>query len=305
MTSPTTVLITGGAGFIGSNIAHYLIGKGYAVRIVDDFSAGTWEHVPDTAEVLEGDVLDRALMREACKGVEYVFHLAARPRVQDSIDHPFETHRVNVEGTLSVLDASAHARVKKFVFSSTSAVYGDTDLFPLDESDSVLAPMSPYGVHKLTAEHLCRLWSHLYALPTVSLRYFNVFGPRANPRGSYPLVVSLFLEKRKNNRPLTIAGDGTHTRDYVHVDDVARANLMAAMSDTVGAGEAINIGSGIETSVREIAALIGGPIEHVAPRIEPTRTVASIARARELLGFTPTITLAEGIAVLKREHGIS
>jgi UDP-glucose 4-epimerase len=296
------VLITGGAGFIGSNLAQYLLDEGYAVAILDDFSAGKREYLPEGVTIFEGELNDMALLTRACERAVHVYHLAARPRVQDSIDHPFETHQVNVVGTLAVLSAAQRAGVRKVVFSSSSAVYGDTDVFPLQEETSALVPMSPYGVHKLTGEHLCRLWSLLYGLPTVSLRYFNVFGPHCDPRGSYPLVISVFLDKRQHGLPLTIAGDGTNTRDYVHVHDVARANLLAARSETACAGEVINIGSGTETSVREIAELVGGPVEYGAPRIEPTRSLASTARAKELLGWEPTISIAEGIQTLKREY---
>ena len=294
------VIVTGGAGFIGSNLAELLLEEGYDVHIVDDLSAGKRENVPKNATLHEVSILDGSALDPIFQDAHYIFHLAANPRVQDSIDNPIPTNEANVTGTIQILEAAKRARVKKVVFSSSAAVYGDQQELPFEE-DGERSPISPYGLHKFMGEHLCRLWSYLYDLPTVSLRYFNVYGPKFDPHGAYPLVVGKFLELKKNNKPLTISGDGTNTRDYVHVRDVARANLLAATSD-LSKGEVINVASGEETSVLEIAELIGGELEYTEARIEPKRNRASIARAQELLGWEPTVSFNAGVEALKKEY---
>ncbi len=298
------VVITGGAGFIGSNLAKALLERGAAVTVVDNFAAGRIEArlLPGVAYE-EFDIRDSVTRVEVFKDVDAVFHLAALPRVQDSIDHPIETANVNVDGTLAVLEAARQAGARKFVFSSSAAVYGDQDTLPLRET-AVPTPKSPYGLHKQVGEQMCALWSELYGLPTVCLRYFNVYGPGFDPNGAYALVVGRFLDLRAKGKPLTIAGDGSNTRDYVHVADVARANILAAESVLVGKGEAINIGSGREVSVADLAALIGGPVAPVAPRIEPARSVADVSRARSLLSWESSIGLEAGISELKQLQGI-
>lgn len=293
-------IVTGGAGFIGSNLAEYLLEQGHEVHVIDDLSAGKQENVPEGATLHELDVRDTEKLTPIFKNADYVFHLAANPRVQDSIDNPIETQAINVGGTLSVLTAAKEAGVKKFVQASTCAAYGDREEMPVTEEGTML-PLSPYGLHKLVCEHECRLWSYLYGLPTVSLRYFNVYGPKFDPYGAYPLVIGLFLEKIKNGEPLTITGDGTNTRDYVHVYDIARANLLAAESDCKS-GEVMNIGTGTETSVLEIAEIIGGDIKHIEPRIEPKRFAADNSRAKKLIGWEPTMPFKEGVEKLKEEY---
>ncbi len=293
------VVITGGAGFIGSNVADHLLVEGYAVHIVDDLSSGKIENISDDVQLHKIDIIELNRLRDVCEGARFIFHLAANPRVQDSIDDPIRVTGVNVIGTLNVLTAARDAGVERVIFASSASVYGDGTRMPLCE-DMRTEPISPYGLNKLEGEQWCRMWSLLYQVPTVALRFFNVYGPRFDPYGAYPLVVGYFLERQKKGLPLTITGDGSNTRDYVHVHDVARANYMAAVSDQVGQGEVINIGSGIETSVLDIARLIGGPIEYVEPRIEPKRSLASIERAKNVLGWEPTISLEDGIAELKK-----
>jgi UDP-glucose 4-epimerase len=297
-------VVTGGGGFIGSHLVRALIDRGDDVHIVDTFVGGRLpgRHL-EAATYHERDIRDEEALREIFKDAEVVFHLAALPRVQDSIDDPKGTYEVNLTGTLSVLSVAAHAGVGRVIFSASSAAYGDHDTFPLSE-ELPARPKSPYAFQKHAGELLATLYAELYSLPTVCLRYFNVYGPHADPNGPYALVIGQFIEKRRLGMPLTIAGDGTNTRDYVHVDDVVRANLAAADSAYVGRGEVINIGSGRETSVNELAALIGGPVESVAPRVEPKRSVADIRRAKELLSWEPTISLEEGLAALKKELGL-
>jgi UDP-glucose 4-epimerase len=297
-------VVTGGAGFIGSHLVRALIAEGYDVHIVDTFVGGRFpeRHSPE-ATYHEIDIRDVPALVPVFTDAAYVFHLAALPRVQDSIEDPHGTHDVNLRGTCAVLTAARDAGVGRVILSASSAAYGDHDVFPLSE-DLPARPKSPYALHKYGSERYCKLFSEIYGLPTVSLRYFNVYGPHADPKGPYALVIGQFIEKRAKGEPLTVVGDGTNTRDYVHVADVARANILAATSSSLGNGEVINIGSGRETSVLDLANLIGGEIMFAAPRIEPARSVADIRRAREVLRWEPTISLEEGVDELKREAGL-
>lgn len=298
------VVVTGGAGFIGSNLVRDLLKEGVEVAVVDNFVAGRIDgRIVDGAIYHDIDILDLSTHLHIFKDVDAVFHLAALPRIQDSIDHPIETARTNIDGTLSVLEAARAGGARRVIFSSSAAVYGDQDALPLRE-DLPAQPKSPYGLHKYVGEQMCQLWSELYGLPTVSLRYFNVYGPGSDPSGAYALVTGRFLDLRRQGKPLTVAGDGGNTRDYVHVSDVARANIAAAMDDRVGKGEVINIGSGQETSVAQLADLIGGPIERTEPQLETPRSVADVSRAKELLGWETVISLEEGITEMKRQIGL-
>lgn len=303
MNDKKIAVVTGGAGFIGSHLASALLAEGYGVRVVDNLSGGQREKVPAGAEFFELDVNDTKVLTDIMRGVEFVFHFAALPRVQYSIEHPLETHAANVDGTVSVLTAAKDARVKRVIYSASSSAYGDQAVMPLTE-DMPANPKSPYGLHKYIGELYCRVWSDVYGLPTVSLRYFNVYGPGASAEGAYALVIAKFLKQRLEGKPMTITGDGTQTRDFTHVRDVVRANMLAAQSEHVGKGEVINIGAGRNASVLKIAELIGGPVEHIPPRLEPHDTLADASRARELLGWEPTVSLEEGIAELKKEYGV-
>jgi|SRR3989344_3638441 len=282
-------VVTGGAGFIGSHLCEALRRDGYKVVSVD-IKTGD-------------DVRDTEKMKKLFVGAQYVFHLAALPRVQYSIEYPLETHDTNVNGTLNVLLAARDCGVKRVVFSSSAAVYGDQKVMPLRE-DMPALPKSPYALHKYIGEGYCALFSELYGLSTVCLRYSNVYGPGADPNGAYALVVAKFLQQKHAGIPLTICGTGENTRDYVAVEDVARANLLAATS-TIGRGEIINIGSGRETSVNAVASLIGGAVEHVEARLEPIRSVADITRAKNILGWEPQITFEEGIDELKKSANLA
>ncbi len=297
------VVVTGGAGFIGSHLATALLAGGYVVAVVDNLSGGKKEKIPKGAEFFEQDVNDTAALTKVMAGAEFVFHLAALPRVQFSIEHPIETNRANVDGTVSVLKASQDASVKRVIYSASSSAYGDQVVMPLTE-DMPANPKSPYGLHKYIGELYCRVFSEVYGLPTVSLRYFNVYGPGADPEGAYALVIAKFLKQRALGGPMTITGDGKQTRDFTHVRDVVRANILAAQSEQVGKGEVINIGAGQNASVVRIAELIGGAVEHIAPRLEPHDTLADNSLAQKLLGWEPTVSLEEGIAELKREWNI-
>lgn len=294
-----TVIVTGGAGFIGSHLVDGLLKHGYDVSVIDDLSLGKRERVNPRATFHQVSIGDRAAITPIIRGVRYVFHAAALPRVQYSIEHPLETHATNVGGTLNVLVASREGGVERVIYSASSSAYGDQPALPLRE-DMPPNPKSPYGLQKYIGELYCRVFSLVYGLRTVSLRYFNVYGPRQDPFGSYPMVIPLFLKQRAEGKPMTITGDGTQTRDFTHVEDVVRANLLAAESPHVGNGEVINIGAGRNVSINAVAALIGGPVEHIASRLEPHDTLADTTRARQLLGWEPRARLEEQIAALKR-----
>lgn len=270
---------------------------------VDNLSGGKREKVPKGAEFFKKDVNDTDALTEVMAGTEFVFHLVALPRVQYSIEHPLETNRTNVHGTVSVLKAAHDAGVKRLIYSASSSVYGDQAVMPLTE-DMSANPKSPYGLQKYIGELYCRLWSEVHNLSTVSLRYFNVYGPGASAEGAYALVTALFLKQRALGKIMTITGDGTQTRDFTHVRDVVRANILAAHSKKVGRGEAINIGAGHNVSVNRIAELIGGPITYIPARLEPRDTLADNSLAKKLLGWKPRVSLEDGIAELKREFNL-
>ena len=298
------VVVTGGAGFIGSHLAQALLDAGFEVSVIDNLSGGKRERVPAGAAFFELDVRKTAAVQAVFEGARTVFHCAALPRVQYSIEHPVETNEANIGGTVSALVAAKDAKVEKFVYSASSSAYGDQDVVPLVETMEA-HPKSPYGLHKYVGELYARLFSEVYGLPTVSLRYFNVYGPGASAEGAYALVIAKFLKQRLEGKALTITGDGTQTRDFTHVRDVVRANLLAAESATLRKGEVINIGAGKNASVNQVAELIGGPVEHIEARLEPHDTLADNSLAKKLLGWEPQITLEEGIAELKKLHKLA
>jgi len=256
----STYLITGGAGFIGTNLTKQLLEEGHTVRIIDNYAGGKKEErIQEGAEYIEGDIRDFDMLLRVMDGVDGVFHMAALPRVTFSVEHPLETHDVNVNGTLNVFLAARDAGVKKVVFSSSSSTYGDLpkEMYPVKEEGVVKMPLAPYALHKFIGEQYARIFSSLYGLKTVSLVYFNVYGPYADPNGAYALVIAKFLQQVKNGEPMTICGDGEYYRDYTHVSDIVRANILAMTSDTVGKGETINIGNDNPHSVNDIVKLIG------------------------------------------------
>lgn len=297
------VIVTGGAGFIGSHLTDALVEKGFEVHVVDNLSSGKRENVNPKAHLHEVDIRDFEELMPIFNGTEFLFHTAALPRVMPSIQDPRTTNDINVTGTLNVLVASRDAGVKRVVYSASSSAYGNQDELPLLE-DMEARPLSPYGLQKYIGELQCRLFSKVYGLETVSLRYFNVYGPRASTEGAYALVIGKFLEQRKKGEPLTIVPDGTQSRDFTHVADVVRANLLAVASPKVRKGEVINIGGGRNRTILEVADLIGGPRVFAEPRLEPKHTLADITKAKELLGWEPTVILEEGIEELRILYGI-
>jgi len=310
MEKKNKILVTGGAGFIGSHLVDALIEKGFDVVVVDNLSTGRKEYlhpaffkrggVNPKADFHKLDIRDLEKIKPLFKGIDYVFHLAAQPRIQPSIINPVESHSNNVVGTLNVLIASRDAKVKKFIYSASSSVYGDQKELPLRE-DMIPKPKSPYSLFKLIGEHYCNLFNHLYGLPTVCLRYFNVYGPRQSCEGAYATVIGIFLRQAKNGKPLTIVGDGEQTRDFTYIKDIVRANILAMESNKVDKGEVINIGTGKNYSVNRIASLISKKVVHISSRQAEVRdTLADNTKAKKLLGWQPTIDIEEGLRELKK-----
>ena len=294
-------LITGGAGFIGSNLAEVLVARGARVRVFDDFSAGLRENLLALdVEVVEGDVRDFDALRRAMKGVEYVSHQAALRSVPRSVDDPMSTDAVNVHGTLQVLQAAREAGVKRVVYASSSSVYGDSPELPKFEAQTP-SPVSPYAVSKLTGELYCRVYTKLYGLETVALRYFNVFGPKQSPESQYAAVVPLFMRAALRGEPLEIHGDGTQSRDFTHIANVVQANLLGFEAPRA-AGHAFNIACGDRRSLLDIVALLekfhGRSLErrHTPRRAgDVDHTHASIDKARELMGYDPKVGFEDGM----------
>jgi UDP-glucose 4-epimerase len=295
-----TVVVTGGAGFIGSHLVDALIAKGLHVRVVDNFATGRREHLHPRAELVAADIRDPKSLLHAFDNAACVFHTAAMPRVMLSIERPVETHLVNVIGTLNVLVAARDCGVRRVIYSGSSSVYGDQPSLPLKEAMAP-NPLNPYALQKLTGEQYTRIFHTLFGLETLALRYFNVFGPRMAAEGAYVTVISVFLRQKRAGEPLTIHGDGRQTRDFTHVNDVVRANLLA-MDTNVADGRAINIGRGRNLSVNRVAELVGGPTVHVAPRPGDARdTLADLTQAREILGWEPEVETEEAIRAMAQD----
>jgi UDP-N-acetylglucosamine/UDP-N-acetyl-alpha-D-glucosaminouronate 4-epimerase len=294
-------LVTGGAGFIGSNIAEALVRRGHRVRVLDDFSTGRRENLADLGvEVVEGDLRDAATVRRAVAGVDGVFHQAALRSVPRSVDDPLSSNEVNVTGSLVLLLACREARVRRLVYASSSSVYGDDPTLPKVETLPT-QPISPYAVSKLAAEHYCQTFARLYGLETVSLRYFNVFGPRQNPESKYSAVIPRFLVQALAGEPLEVHGDGEQSRDFTYIDNVVQANVLAMTTPGVS-GEVFNVACGTRHSLLAIADAIAGFLgrqlarNHVAARAGDVRhTQADIGKAERLLGYRPAVDFATGM----------
>lgn len=292
------VIVTGGAGFIGSHIVNALIEEGYEVHIVDNLSSGKKENVNPKAVLHVVDIRDKDKLTPIFKNTKYVFHEAALPQVQYSIENPVETNEINVGGLLNVLEASRINNVARVIFAASSAAYGNQKTLPLVETMEA-QPLSPYGAHKYIGEIYCSLWSRIFNLETVCLRYFNVYGRGQSSTGAYASVIAKFMDLKKEGKPLSITGTGKQTRDFVNIKDVVSANMKAMKSGNVGGGEVINIGSTRQVSINKIAELIGGPVEYIKARIEPTDTQADINKAKELLNWEPEVLFEDGILELK------
>ncbi len=297
------IIVTGGAGFIGSHIVDALVLDGHEVHIVDNMSAGREENINPKAIFHKVDIRDKEALVTLFEGAQYAFHEAAIPMVQYSIENPVETNEINVTGTLNVLEACRINKVKRLIFASSSAVYGEPEVLPITE-DIKANPLSPYGAQKYIGEIYLKLYSEIYNLETVCLRYFNVFGPRQNPTGAYACAIPRFVEFLKKGESLPITGDGEQTRDVVNVKDVVTANILAMKSEKLGKGEIVNIGSGKQYSVNYMAQLVGGDTHNIPLRIEPRHTQAGIEKAKNILGWEPSVTLEEGIEELKKYNNI-
>jgi UDP-glucose 4-epimerase len=305
------ILVTGGAGFIGSHIVDRLMEDNFDVTVIDDLCTGNLANMNDYCKrknfhLAEGDIRDTNLARKTLKDVDVVFHEAALASVTLSVKDPIATNQVNVEGTLNLLKASCDLNVKRFIFASSAAVYGPTKS-PQKKEDDSLNPTSPYGVSKLASENYVRVFQRLYGLKTVCLRYFNVYGPRqrVDVHGGYGGVISIFINRILNDMPPIIHGDGEQTRDFVYINDVVEANMLAMNSEN-GAGQAFNIGTGKNVSIKQVAEIL----KHVMKKenLEDIHTearstdikhgYADISKAKSILGYEPQFSIEEGLTKL-------
>jgi UDP-glucose 4-epimerase len=306
-------MVTGAAGFIGSNIVEELVQRGEQVIAVDNFATGRMSNIQlflDKVNFVQADINDSETMARALKGVDFVLHEAAIPSVPRSVRDPLASHEANATGTLKLLLAARDAGVKRVVFASSSSVYGDSPTLPKHEGMPP-NPLSPYAVNKLTGESYCRVFTTLYGLPTVSLRYFNVFGPRQNPKSQYAAVIPAFISAALHERQPTIYGDGLQTRDFTYVKNVVLANLAACATDRAD-GQSVNIACGQRISlldlITQINAILGTSIEPIFAPERPgdvKHSLAAIEKAERLLDFSPAIDFAEGLTrtiAYMREH---
>jgi nucleoside-diphosphate-sugar epimerase len=299
-------LVTGGAGFIGSHLVERLLNAGGRVRVLDNFSTGGLANLPfaagagDRLEVVDGDIRDLALLERLSRGVDVVFHQAALRSVPRSIEEPLAANENNVTGTLNVFESARRTGVRRVVYASSSSVYGDRPDLPKRE-DQALAPISPYAVSKAASEQYAAVWSRLYGVPTVGLRYFNVFGPRQDPASEYAAVIPRFILWALEGAPLEVHGDGTQSRDFTYVDNVVDANLAAARAPALRGGEVFNIGCGDRISllaiIERLEAIVGRRLErrHTPSRAGDVRhTLADISLAKRLMDYTPLVAFDEG-----------
>jgi nucleoside-diphosphate-sugar epimerase len=304
-------LVTGGGGFIGSNLVEAILGRGDRVRVLDNFATGrrsnldnatSWAKAGGGAfELLEGDIRDLTTCRRAVAGTDYVLHLAAIPSVQRSVMDPLGSNDVNVSGTVNLLVAARDEKVKRFVMASSSSIYGDSEALPKIETMPT-APISPYGLQKLAGESYCGLFHRLYGLPAIALRYFNVFGPRQDPTSEYSAVIPLFITAIKRGTQPTIFGDGEQTRDFSYIANIVQANLRACEAGPAAHGGAFNIACGERISLNELVAILGGFAgRQVQPNYAPHRlgdikhSLAGIEQAQRLLGYTPEVSVRDGL----------
>lgn len=297
-----TALVTGGAGFIGSHLVQALLSHGCLVRVIDDLSTGKRENLPDDSRCvfIEGSILDEALLNQVMEGVDFVFHVAAAVSVPMSVENPLQTMQNNVMGTLQVLESARRWNVSRVIYSSSAAVYGDLEELPLKETH-LPKPESPYGASKYAGEILCTAYARTFGMKTISLRYFNVFGPRQREDTPYANAIPIFINCILSGKAIPIFGDGEQTRDFIYVEDVVSANLLAARLADVG-GEVFNCAGGREISINELVALLSKvagyvpSVEYLPPRPgDVRRSVGDVTLAERLLGFSTRVSLEEGL----------
>ncbi|MBS3907650.1 MAG: SDR family oxidoreductase [Syntrophaceae bacterium] len=298
-------LVTGGAGFIGSNLTETLLRMGHQVRALDNLSTGkrenfVFDEVYPFLEMIEGDICDLATCKKAMEGIDYVFHQAALPSVQRSVEDPLTSNEVNVGGTLNILIAARDAGVKRVIYAASSSAYGDTPTLPKKE-EMVSNPLSPYALQKFIGEEYCRLFFQLYGLETISLRYFNIFGPKQDPNSIYSAVIPRFIDALVSGRSPVIYGDGEQSRDFTYIENVVLANLLA-MNVERTQGEAVNIACGRRVSLNQLLKVLQDIIgSHISPLYEEPRTgeprhsLADIKRAKAILNYDPMVGIEEGI----------
>lgn len=299
----SNVLITGGAGFIGSHLTSYLVEQGHNVRVFDDLSSGKREnlaHLGEKFELLEGDMRDSSQCARACQDIEFVFHEAAIPSVPKSVDHPQASHDANINGTFNILQSAVACKVRRVIYAASSSAYGDTEVSPKHERLTPV-PLSPYAVQKFTGEQYGRAFYECYGLETISLRYFNVFGSRQDPQSQYAAAIPAFVTAILSGEPPKVYGDGEQTRDWTHIDNVVRGNMLAMKLDK-SHGEIVNIACGGQVSVNEVIAAINRTLgTDIQPVYSPTRpgdvkhSCADISLAKSLLGFEPQVAFEEGL----------
>jgi len=291
-------IVTGGVGFIGSHLVNRLLSDGHDVTVLDNLSSGRLDHLSHHRDhaglrIVQADVVDIDSIQPSFQGVDWVFHLAALADIVPSIQRPLEYHRANVDGTVSVLEASRSAGVGRFVYIASSSCYGLPDVYPTAET-APARPQYPYALTKYLGEQYALHWEQVYGVPVVSLRLFNVYGPRSRTSGTYGAVFGVFLAQKLAGHPFTVVGDGTQTRDFTYVSDIVDACVMAAESDL--AGETMNVGSGQTQSVNRLVELLGGDVTHIPRRPgEPECTLADISKVRRLLGWEPRVSFEEGV----------
>lgn len=297
-------LVTGGAGFIGSNIVEELVNSGEEVTVLDNLSTGYKKNIEpflDKINFIQGDIRDIESVKKSLKDVDYVLHQAAMASVPRSIDNPILVNDVNINGTLNILEEARKAKVKCFVYAASSSAYGDSEVSPKRE-DLTPSPLSPYAVSKLVGEYYCSVYSTIFGLPTVSLRYFNVFGPRQDPNSQYAAVVPIFISKLLNNKKPEIFGDGNQSRDFTYVKNVVKANILASKSAGTASGEMVNVACGDKCTVndlfRNISNYIGSDIEPVysPPRAGDVKhSLADISKAKNIINYSVEESFEESI----------